>query len=282
MTSTDVAGTCPSLDTLAAFVDAALPAPERAAVVSHLAHCARCRDMVSSVVAASREAEPAEGGGRVLRPRRPWLRLGALAAVAAAVVVGVGAWLRQPADGELDGLAGALALEETRPVSGRLSGDLPYRPEPRVVRGEDAALTASLRVAIALIDKAADERPSPAIRRAQGIARLVEGHADEAVKLLSALSRETPEDALAWSDLAAALMARAGPLDAAAALDACDRALTLRPGLAEALFNRALALERMGSTSKARAAWDAYLAVDATSAWAAEAKDHRHGGGSAR
>src|SRR5262245_16674356 len=80
MTSPDVAQPCPSLETLAAFADAALPAPERAAVVSHLAHCPRCRDLVSSVVAATAEESPAEAGGRVLRFRGWGLRLGALAA----------------------------------------------------------------------------------------------------------------------------------------------------------------------------------------------------------
>ena len=46
------------------------------------------------------------------------------------------------------------------------------------------------------------------------------------------------------------------------------------PRHADALFNRALALESLGQKDAARAAWESYLQVDATSAWADEARQH--------
>ena len=92
------------------------------------------------------------------------------------------------------------------------------------------------------------------------------------------------------SDLGAALLARAessetGKLeddsvsmgeaheaDIPAAIELIGRALEGSPHLQEALFNRALALERLYLPRSARKAWQRYLGVDAGSAWAAEAR----------
>ena len=56
------------------------------------------------------------------------------------------------------------------------------------------------------------------------------------------------------------------------ALSAADRALRIDGRLAEALFNRALILERLGLSGEARAAWQRYLEVDGASHWAEEAR----------
>jgi CHAT domain-containing protein/tetratricopeptide (TPR) repeat protein len=55
-----------------------------------------------------------------------------------------------------------------------------------------------------------------------------------------------------------------------------ERALRSSPGFAEALFNRALALERLELRTAATRGWADYLRVDARSPWAAEARDHLH------
>ena len=57
-------------------------------------------------------------------------------------------------------------------------------------------------------------------------------------------------------------------------LDPVDRALRLAPNLEEALFNRALILERLGRLAWARDAWQLYLQSDSRSPWAAEAREH--------
>ena len=60
----------------------------------------------------------------------------------------------------------------------------------------------------------------------------------------------------------------------AEALPPLDVALTLDPKFLRARFTRAMTLERMGDATRARAAWQDYLQLDATSAWAQEAKGH--------
>ena len=53
-----------------------------------------------------------------------------------------------------------------------------------------------------------------------------------------------------------------------------DRAVKADNRLAEAWFNRALALERLAMVGEARGAWSDYLKVDDRSEWAAEATRH--------
>jgi tetratricopeptide (TPR) repeat protein len=80
------------------------------------------------------------------------------------------------------------------------------------------------------------------------------------------------------SDLSAAYLARAArdhrSQDLTRALAVVDRAVKADPALPEALFNRALVLERLSLGDEARAAWDDYLRVDDQSAWASEARTH--------
>jgi tetratricopeptide (TPR) repeat protein len=100
---------------------------------------------------------------------------------------------------------------------------------------------------------------------------------DEATARLEGAAR-TSHDAKTWSDLAAARYAAAVQSRRLTllppALTAAGEALRADPTLPEALFNRALILERMGSAGEARQAWLRYLEVDAKSSWAAEARGH--------
>ena len=61
----------------------------------------------------------------------------------------------------------------------------------------------------------------------------------------------------------------------ALALVAADQALTLQPAQAEALFNRALALEALGIRFAAADSWRRYLEVDPSSSWAVEARERQ-------
>ena len=71
-------------------------------------------------------------------------------------------------------------------------------------------------------------------------------------------------------NLAAAYLAQAdftgSRQDLSKALDAADRALGRNPALPAALFNRALALERLGDP-RAPAAWQAALQAESDPAW---------------
>jgi hypothetical protein len=62
--------------------------------------------------------------------------------------------------------------------------------------------------------------------------------------------------------------------DVAKGLALAERALKADPGMAEAMFNRALALERLSLPDQARDAWQQYLKADSSSGWAEEARRH--------
>jgi tetratricopeptide (TPR) repeat protein len=64
------------------------------------------------------------------------------------------------------------------------------------------------------------------------------------------------------------------PDDWQSAVRAADKALTITPGLHEALFNKALALEGMNDRDRAHAAWEEYRRRDPSGPWADEAAQH--------
>ena len=80
------------------------------------------------------------------------------------------------------------------------------------------------------------------------------------------------EKASALSNLAAAHLTRADPVDLVAALDATERALQLNPRCAEALHNRALAFHKLFLPEQERRDWQEYLAVETDPGWAGEAR----------
>ena len=104
------------------------------------------------------------------------------------------------------------------------------------------------------------------------------GEADSAVAEFRELAGREPTSAEAQSDLAAALLQRAeakqDPLSIVEAYVAADSAVRLSSNLAEARFNRALALEWLYLRDDAVSTWAAYLEVDRTSPWAEEARAH--------
>lgn len=110
----------------------------------------------------------------------------------------------------------------------------------------------------------------------QALSDLLSGHPAEAVSLLERASAGNNPSAL--SDLAAAYFELADrrnlPQYLANALSAADRAVTLAPNSAEALFNRALILERLGFRIEARRAWSRHLANEPQGGWADEARKH--------
>src|SRR5205814_7963767 len=114
-------------------------------------------------------------------------------------------------------------------------------------------------------------------RHASALAYLLTGHADDAdVALRTAAERSS--SAAIWNDLAATRYVRSqrddNPATLTAALAAADAALRVDGRYAEALFNRALIVERLGLRDEARAAWRRFLDVDDKSPWADEARTH--------
>jgi CHAT domain-containing protein len=92
---------------------------------------------------------------------------------------------------------------------------------------------------------------------------------------LSQAAQWRSQDAALHADLAAAYIVAAErfgePYDLVRGLEAAALALAIDPGLAEARFNQALALEKLFLSSGAEAAWRSYLEVDSSSGWANEA-----------
>ncbi|HEY0156476.1 MAG TPA: CHAT domain-containing protein [Thermoanaerobaculia bacterium] len=264
---------CPSPETLAAFAEGRASEAERAAVVAHLDECQLCMDDVALGMLAVEEE-----GTNVVRPRRwmPWL--GAVAA-AVAIVLSVPAVLqlrRSPIDRLVDA-----APRTARVVEPRLTGGFgwaPYHGSDRstVNHSSDPAHMKLTGAAGEVVERAQND-PSAEAQHHAGVAMLLTRNAEEATARLERAAAKAPS-ARAWNDLAAARYAAASGLGRPAlyvqALAAADHALQLDEDLPEALFNRALILERLGLADAAREAWSRYLAVDPSSKWAEEARTH--------
>ncbi|MFP5247485.1 MAG: hypothetical protein ACLGH0_12395, partial [Thermoanaerobaculia bacterium] len=174
-----------------------------------------------------------------------------------------------------------VAPQLARVIEPRLSGGFAYAPYAGAMRGTDPAVEAQrLKLAGAAgsaIERAQSDSSADA-QHAAGLAFVLVEKPNDAIARLCGVATQNPQNAAAWSDLAAAQYAAALQLDTPSllpeALASADRALAIDAKHPEALFNRALILGRLGLTAQARAAWERYLAVDATSPWANEARAH--------
>jgi len=104
-----------------------------------------------------------------------------------------------------------------------------------------------------------------------GLALLKLGRPTEAAKELQPVVLARPGDKDAHYGLASAYFHQGAYPQAAEEL---REALRLDENFLRARFTLALALERMGDSEAARKAWEAYLHLDSSSAWAKEAKTH--------
>lgn len=108
------------------------------------------------------------------------------------------------------------------------------------------------------------------------VVELLTGDPERAVVHLESAVALNSHDARLRSDLSAAYLGRAkklrNPLDAMRGLAAAQRAYSINPALREAGFNRAAALDLLRFSRKAKYAWEQYLSLDSTTAWANEAR----------
>jgi tetratricopeptide (TPR) repeat protein len=279
---------CPELETIAAYLDDRLTERERARITAHLAVCEDCYPLFVESGQSLSVVGPAESGNA--ESWRAWMTgltfgrssAAALLAVAACLWLLVGSGYfpsaRAP-NRELQALVAAVGTD--RSLEARLTGGFSYGPMRASLRsGAPSAQTLSpdLRIAAASSEKALAGVGTPAVLHALAVVGLLVGDLDRAVPMIEqAVDRSRP-DARMLSDLSAAYLARAArenrPQDLAKALTAADHAVEADPGLAEALFNRALALERLALVQEARTAWEHYLRVDNQSGWAEEARRH--------
>ncbi|HEY3839320.1 MAG TPA: hypothetical protein VGL72_22260 [Bryobacteraceae bacterium] len=221
---------------------------------------------------AAREAHPRNWGSRFFSGIwKPVLVLAAVATVAVVSIWTVRLW--KPAAETLV----ARAYEQNRTWPIRMPGAA-FTPAQADRRGEIRPTTA-LSEAEAAVSRRLDEAPKDArFIDLQSRLDVVRHRYSEAITPLEALveSGDTSRDVLL--DLGSAHLARgladrnASDLDSA--VDQFGRVLSREPSNPVALFNRAAALEEMLLIDRAEQAWSQYLAVDSTSPWAQEARDH--------
>ncbi|HET7435218.1 MAG TPA: tetratricopeptide repeat protein, partial [Thermoanaerobaculia bacterium] len=261
---------CIDPETLAAFAEGRLKRSEIAPLLDHLRECERCTHALEAAVEIHHE----ESG---TTSRVPWW-----IATAAAVLVAVIAAPLLLSRWHRDGVTrlAALAPRESRLVEPRLSGGFGWAayhgPERSNDRTPDADSLKLSGAAGDLIDRANRDR-SAAAQHDAGVALVLIADPLRGVERLKSAADAAPRDAHVWNDLAAARYAAAERLGRTSlypeALTALDRALAIEPRNAEALFNRALVLEKLGLVPQAREAWQRYLAVDPSSDWANEARE---------
>jgi len=265
----------PSDETLAAFIDGRADADTRGRVLEHLTTCGECY----SVFVGATEM-PAAADLSNVRPFRRVRYAIATAAIAAAAAIGffvtpVGQQLVHP-----DGLAAlASATMTSRPYQGRISG-FPYREPGQAMRGPESNPTQNpanykLLEVSAKVQERAIKSPTVENLHALGVSQLLLGDSSNAVQTLGdALSKsgglDASTDVTLISDYSAALSTRAQQMrsadSAALAARAAERAWSLRH-TPETAWNRAVALDTP-------VAWRDYLALDQTSDWAREARQH--------
>jgi tetratricopeptide (TPR) repeat protein len=262
---------CSSSEVLGAFAEGRLAAEERDAVTAHLDTCPRCREEVA-LLADFIDADSAPA------KRLPigWAAAAAaMIVIAAAIVVWRGVPRRN--DRPIAPLVAASAALDHRSIEPRLHGFgwSAYRGAVRAAEEDRSPGRLKLLGAAGDTLQKAENDPDADAQHAAGVASLLSADPEAAIVRLRTVAERTGE-ATAWSDLAAAhydLAIRLGRAsEYAEARKAAERALKIEPRLPEALFNRALALERIGLTDDARAAWKRYLEVDSGSAWASEAR----------
>ncbi len=206
--------------------------------------------------------------------------VGVLAAAAAVIAVLFMPSFARPWLNRDTGLVSLGGVSEQRSVLGRLTGGFPHAPlGVPSAGGQDGRVTGTDRILLtsARIRESFGERETPSRLHELGLSQLLAGRYDEAAHALLAASREQPDNARYLNDVAAVQLERARlglrPDDLPRALASADRARRLDPSLTEAWFNRALAATALSLRDQARVAWTEYLARDASSPWATEARE---------
>jgi hypothetical protein len=245
----------PAPELLAAFVDGELAGNDLAEVTAHLRQCRDCRDIAGEVARFQEEeakvVAPHRGG-------RAWWMAAAVAAVVAAIFVPLSTRLFDP----LPRVQGG-----DRHITARLSG-LDYAPYRSNRGGGGASPEARQFAAVVALQEAAEKKRTARNLDRFAQAELALGRTDAALGHLTEGLPLDPNNPTMLSNLSAAQYEAHKYADA---VKSAERALALDPKLAAAAFNRALALEQLNRTAST-AAWQQYLKLDSTSAWADEVR----------
>ncbi|HKP10870.1 MAG TPA: tetratricopeptide repeat protein [Blastocatellia bacterium] len=304
----DAARSCPPESDILKYKEKKLSPAARARLEPHFAACHDCRELILLLTRFPEEeiaAQPAlsaaeiqQQTARVLQyieaderrkaagvavnplnpaPRRGWVirhgtQLAAAAVVVSALVIGVlyfttrGEPVTESARHSL-----AVAMKEERRSAARFSGGFAHSPYA-AMRGSEDSPDFHLRLAVSQL-KAADREDAPAeMRQMLARAHLAfdrPDHARQAQAILESLRARGVETAEVFNDLGVAHY-QLQNYDAAVA--SFDRALTIRPDYAEAMFNRALAKESAARYVDAKRDWEEFIHSTSDASWKAEAE----------
>jgi CHAT domain-containing protein/tetratricopeptide (TPR) repeat protein len=215
-------------------------------------------------------------------PRRAVTRWSPVVAAIAAAVLATIWWRGLPPSATVTDVRAELVIAAGgwRPIEPRLSGGFAHASLV-VRRAGDQPAPPDVAIAAARLRKLASAESSRGVLSALGVAELLGGRSNEAIRLLTEAQRVgADEDPRVWSDLGAAYLERARQNperraeDVARALDATGRATLGDPRLAEGWFNLALAREQLALRPAAADAWRRYLALERNPAWRAEGEPH--------
>ncbi|HEX6086235.1 MAG TPA: CHAT domain-containing protein [Thermoanaerobaculia bacterium] len=167
----------------------------------------------------------------------------------------------------------AAAPRDVRFVEARVSGGFRWAPLARTTRGRTKPRSSPALAGMSEVTRGAGSSS----QHAAAVVHLLGEQHDAAIAQLAAMAEER-DDAAIWNDLGAAnhdAAVRSGSMARLQdALAAVDQALLFDPGFSEALFNRALILERFFLRDAAAAAWRDFLAQAARDGWRDEAQQH--------
>ena len=214
----------------------------------------------------------------------PTMRFAAIAFLLFGVVFGI--WRIAFYQSDVDrGLAELrLAYRGQRPVESRTTANFDYAPFS-VTRGNAFPISdeKAQRRAELLLSEAAKNPSNIQAHHSLGLLYLADKKYDKALDEFNFALKLAPNNPKLHSDAGAALLEKAKQAETEKkfdeagenfplALKSVNRALELDNSLLEALFNKALILQKMQITNQAREAWEKYLEKDSASPWAEEAR----------
>jgi CHAT domain-containing protein/anti-sigma factor RsiW len=277
----------PDIDEIAGYLEGRLPEPRIAAISEHLTKCDPCRERVAEFEQFQADCEhpPAQPGEAIeeefrklerrVKPRKivpmppRWLAVAAAAVLTAGAGI-VGYQWAVPSTP----LLLARAYRESRGSEFRIAG-----AEWTAMRQQRAGISAfSLPEPLLKAQGrlGGPDRGDPDVLHLRGEAQMIANDAAEAVRTLERARDLRPDDPRILADLGAAYAMRGDATrqfgDYTAALDLLERSLRLRAGDREALFNRAVVLEKLMLYDQAAAEWKSYLRADPSGGWAQEAR----------
>lgn len=171
------------------------------------------------------------------------------------------------------------AFKNDRPTEARITG-FDYAPKTEGTRGNDKNENLDLVFAKSRATETVLKNETAENLHELGRVFLAENNFDEAIKQFEKALRKNPDIAKVHNDLGVALMAKAKTLEEgkieklAQANEEFAKAIELDKNLLDAYFNQALVIQSLNLPNQAKEAWEKYLELDPTSAWAKEAREN--------